>query len=101
MVCLGAYASLQISMITYRETGVVEGVYSPSLGCRLMLSLYFLIPRRVLESSVNIPCLSPLPIIISVIDFFLFKRHNRDILSKCIGLEKSLSVCENGGEIKL
>lgn len=41
MVCLGAYASLQISMITYRETGVVEGVYSPSLGCRLMLSLYF------------------------------------------------------------
>lgn len=74
MVCLWAYASLQISMIIYRETGVVEVVYSPSLGCRLVLSLYFLIPRRVLESSANIPCLSPLPIITDVIDFFSYLK---------------------------
>lgn len=68
-------------MIIYGDTGDVDAVYSPSLGSRLMLSLYFLIPLRVLESSAIIPCLPLIPIIDVIEDFSYLK--NRVILSKC------------------
>lgn len=71
MVCLWAYALPQTSMIIYGDTGYVVAVYSPSLGGRLMLSPYFLIPLRVLQSSAIIPCPSLLPIISVTGDSFL------------------------------
>lgn len=58
-------------MIIYGETGDVKAVYLPSLGGRLMLSLYFSVPLRVLESSGNTLCLSFSPIIHVIEDFFL------------------------------